>query len=67
MADDDEKPRSRIVDAHGRRPEKSIERCPRCHVECPKGDTVRRVRSGGFGQVHDCCVACGYEFEESTV
>lgn len=63
----DEKPTSTIVDAHGRKPEKTIERCPRCQVECPKGDTKRRVASGGFGAVHDCCLNCGFEFQESTV
>jgi hypothetical protein len=57
-----------LVDAHGRPARAAIDtRCPRCRIECPPGDTKKRVRSGGFGVVHDCCVNCGFEFEESTV
>lgn len=60
-----------ILDGSGQPARKAMEilRCPRCKVECPTGDTTRRVRSGGFGTtVHDVCVACGYDFEgELTV
>lgn len=67
MVDDPRK--SSIVDAHGRPARTVIDaRCPRCQVDCPKGDATKRVRSGGFGpHVHDVCIRCGYEFEELTV
>lgn len=56
---------SAIVDPHGKPARQAREpvRCPRCRVDCPTGDPTKRVRSGGFGgDVHDCCVACGYDF-----
>ena len=58
-----------IVDPHGQPARQAVDtRCPRCRVECPKGDDKKRVRSGGFGAtVHDVCVNCGHEFEELTV
>ena len=61
---DDQKPPV-LLDGSGRPARKAIEvvRCPRCQVQCPPGDTTRRVRSGGFGaDVHDVCVACGYDW-----
>lgn len=57
-----------LVDAHGRPARDAVDtKCPRCRQECPRGDEQHRVRSGGFGAVHDVCVHCGYEFEELTV
>lgn len=37
-------------------------RCPRCLA-----DRKKRVASSGFGQPHDVCGQCGYDFEEYTL
>jgi len=65
----DEASPSLILDSHGRPARQAIETttCPGCRRACPPGDETTRVRSGGFGAVHDCCGACGYDFEELTV
>lgn len=36
--------------------------CPRC-----RADQDKRVLSGGFGEPHDICGQCGYEFQERTL
>ena len=36
--------------------------CPRCQAPAD-----RRVLSAGFGDPHDLCGVCGYEFAERTV
>jgi transposase-like protein len=36
--------------------------CPRCAAT-----NDRRVLSGGFGEPHDVCGQCGYEFQERTL
>jgi uncharacterized protein (DUF983 family) len=36
--------------------------CPQCGAKAE-----RRVLSSGFGQPHDVCGACGYDFEERTL
>lgn len=57
-----------IVDPHGRPARQAIDTsCPGCGRACPPGDEQARVRSGGFGVVHDCCRQCGHDFEELTV
>jgi hypothetical protein len=61
---DDPKPPA-ILDGSGKPARQAVGpvTCPRCGVECPKGDPTKRTRSGGFGgDVHDVCVQCGYEF-----
>lgn len=37
------------------------DRCPNCRASRGK-----RVPSSGFGDPHDVCGSCGYEFEEFT-
>lgn len=37
-------------------------RCPRCSAK-----TDRRVLSAGFGEPHDVCGRCGYDFPERTL
>lgn len=37
-------------------------KCPRCRATDDK-----RVLSGGFGEPHDVCGVCGYDFEERTL
>jgi rubredoxin len=62
--DDRPDPAAALVDASGRPAfERRAEdqQCPRCHAS-----PDRRVRSGGFGIVHDVCGNCGYDFEELT-
>lgn len=52
-----------LVDATGRPARKPADgKCPRCHAA-----KDRRVLSGGFGEPHDVCGVCGYEFEERTL
>lgn len=36
--------------------------CPRCHAGAEK-----RVLSAGFGEPHDVCGVCGYDFDERTL
>jgi uncharacterized protein (DUF983 family) len=48
------------VDATGR-PAKVSSDCPRCGAGKDK-----RVPSAGFGEPHDVCRACGYEWETLT-
>lgn len=43
------------------KPLKRDDRCPRCRAAADK-----RVKSGGFGQLHDVCSVCGHDFEEDT-
>lgn len=38
------------------------DRCPRC-----RAGREKRVASAGFGQPHDVCNVCGYEWEEFTL
>lgn len=38
------------------------EHCPRC-----KAGPERRRLSAGFGEPHDVCGKCGYEFAERTL
>ena len=59
---------STIVNPQGKPARVALDtRCPRCGVECPEGDTAKRVASCGFGTPHDVCRKCGYEFEGLTV
>jgi uncharacterized protein (DUF983 family) len=55
-----------LVDASGRpigtAAPKSGGPCPRCQAPA-----TRRVLSGGFGQPHDVCGACGHDFPERTL
>lgn len=37
-------------------------KCPKCRAEADK-----RVLSGGFGEPHDVCGQCGYDFPERTL
>jgi hypothetical protein len=62
--DDAGEPPPAIVDPQGR-PARDRERpadCPRCGAP-PK----KRRLSGGFGELHDLCGVCGYDFPERTL
>lgn len=55
--------RPQIVDASGKPARKATDtNCPKC-----KAPASRRVLSSGFGEPHDVCGQCGYEFEERTL
>lgn len=68
MTPDETTAAPKILDPSGKPVRQAIDTaCPGCRRPCPAGDETTRVRSGGFGAVHDCCRACGYDFEELTV
>lgn len=52
-----------ILGADGK-PAPKVDRsaCPGCGA-----DRSKRVASGGFGEPHDVCRECGYEWQELTV
>ena len=54
----------RIVTPDGRPAREALgpQPCPRCNA-APK----YRVLSAGFGQPHDVCGTCGYDFPERTL
>lgn len=51
-----------IVNAHGKPARQADETCPGCQKPCPRGDARARCASGGFGELHDVCRRCGYDF-----
>jgi hypothetical protein len=52
---------TKILGADGRPLPPRDRTCPRC-----KAGPERRRLSSGFGDPHDLCSQCGYEFEERT-
>lgn len=60
MAEQQSKPLIVLTDADDELPKD--ERCPICGV----GPERRRL-SSGFGEPHDVCGKCGYDFEERTL
>lgn len=52
-----------LVDPTGR-PARPVQdrSCPRCGA-----DAGRRVLSAGFGEPHDVCGQCGFDFPERTL
>ena len=59
MEIDEDAPRIAITDP---KPLPTDDRCPRC-----KAGTDKRVASAGFGNPHDVCSRCGFEWEEFTL
>jgi hypothetical protein len=52
-----------IVDPTGQPARKASDTaCPKC-----RAPESRRRPSAGFGEPHDVCGQCGYEFEERTL
>ena len=56
-------PAAALVDGQGRPARQAQDpRCPRCRANRDK-----RVLSAGFGEPHDVCGQCGYEWQERTL